>query len=203
MTTQVRTASATDAATIAYVVATAFHPLDVTRWLIPDPQERANRFPHYARILIDHAFEHGTIHITTDLNAVAVWLPHPLPDPPSYATKLAYACGVWTPRFQLLDQAMHHAHPQDLGPHDYLAFLAVMPQYQGQGCGAALLDHHHNYLDEHGRAAYLEASNTHSRKLYTHHGYTDCAPPLDLHYQGEPMYPMWRQPPTPGNNRLA
>jgi GNAT superfamily N-acetyltransferase len=195
----IRTASATDAATVAYVVATAFHPLDVCRWLIPDPTERADRFPDYFRILVDHAFGHGTVHVTTDLSAVAVWLSWPFPDPADYDTRLAAACGPWTPRFRMLDEAMHHAHPQDRGPHDYLAFLAVMPNAQGQGWGSALLTHRHTELDELGRPAYLEASNTRSRKLYEATGYRDCAPPLNLPYQGEPMFPMWRDPsPRPG-----
>ncbi len=193
-TPKIRTASVTDAPTVAYVVATAFHPLDVCQWLIPDPQERAARFPDYFRIMVDHAFQHGTVHVTTDLNAVAVWLSWPFPDPADYDTRLAAACGPWTPRFQKLDEQMHQAHPHDQGAHDYLAFLAVMPPSQGQRLGTALLEHHHTELDRQGRPAYLEASNTRSRKLYEATGYRDCAPPLDLRYQGESMFPMWRDP---------
>jgi hypothetical protein len=193
-TPQIRTASITDAATVAYVIATAFRPLDVCQWLIPDPHDRANRLPDYFRIMVDHAFQQGTVHVTADLNAVSVWLSWPFPDPADYDTRLRAACGLWTPRFNILDQAMHQAHPQDRGPHDYLAFLAVMPYSQGQGLGRALLEHHHAELDRGGRPAYLEASNIRSRKLYDATGYHDCAPPLCLPYQGEPMFPMWRDP---------
>jgi GNAT superfamily N-acetyltransferase len=81
----------------------------------------------------------------------------------------------------------------------FLAVLAIMPNAQGQGWGSALLTHRHTELDELGRPAYLEASNTRSRKLYEATGYRDCAPPLNLPYQGEPMFPMWRAPsPRPG-----
>ncbi|GIH16079.1 GNAT family N-acetyltransferase [Rugosimonospora africana] len=190
----IRTASVTDAATVAYVVATAFHSLDVCQWLIPDPRERAARLSDYFRIITDHAFRQGTVHVTTDLNAVAVWLSCPFPDPAGYDTRLAAACGPWTARFQNLDEQMYQAHPHDRGPHDYLAFLAVMPSAQGKGLGSALVEHHHAGLDRQRRPAYLEASNARSRKLYDRAGYRDCAPPLDLPYQGESLFPMWREP---------
>jgi GNAT superfamily N-acetyltransferase len=189
---RIRPAGSTDAATVAHVVATAFHPLDVCQWLTPDPQERASILPHYFRIITEHAFAHGTVEVSTDLAAVAVWLCVPFPDLVDYQDKLATACGAWTPRFRALDEAMHRAHPTDRGPHDYLALLAVMPERQGRGLGTALLQHHHTALDQQHRPAYLEASNSHSRKLYERHGYTDCATPLDLPYEGERMYPMWR-----------
>jgi GNAT superfamily N-acetyltransferase len=193
----IRTAGVTDTATVAYVVGTAFHPLDVCQWLIPDPQERATRFPDYFRIMVDHALKHGIVHITTDLNAAAVWLSYPFPDPDDYDIRLAAACGPWTPRVQLLDQAMHQAHPRDRGPHHYLAFLAVMPYCQGQGWGTALLEHHRTELDRQGCPAYLEASNTGSRRLYERAGYRACAAPLNLPYDGEQMFPMWREPQQP------
>jgi GNAT superfamily N-acetyltransferase len=189
---KIRRAIRSDAAAVARIVATAFHDLDICQWLVPDPTERASILPGHFRIVVDHAINHGAVETTADLAAVAVWLPSSAPDIPRYDAQLTAACGPWTPRFEALDAAMHHVHPTDRGPHDYLTLLAVMPDHQSQGLGTALLDHRHAVLDQAGRPAYLEASNSQSRKLYARHGYTDCADPLDLPYQGERMYPMWR-----------
>jgi ribosomal protein S18 acetylase RimI-like enzyme len=186
-----RRAEPDDAATVALLVATAFGDLDVCTWLVPDDAERARILPRYFSIVVDHAVTHGTVEVTADYSAAAVWLTAPFPDIPDYDTRLAAVCGRWTPRFRTLDEQMHHAHPHDV-PHEYLAFLAVAPAQQGRGAGTALLEHHHTILDAQRRPVYLEASNSRSRNLYTRHGYLDRAAPLDLPYHGEPMYPMWR-----------
>lgn len=191
---KIRPANRDETAAVALVVATAFYPLDVCQWLTPDVDQRLARMPGYFRIVTEHAFDHGTVQVAADLSAVGVWLSVPFPDIPDYDRRLAAACGPWTDRYQLLDAAMHHAHPSDRGPHDYLAFLAVLPEYQRHGLGTALLAHRHATLDAAGRPSYLEASNSRSRNLYTRHGYLDCGAPLDLPYRGERMYPMWRNP---------
>jgi len=187
--------------TVAGLVATAFNPLDVSQWLVPDPQERYDIFPHYFGIVVDHALECGTVHVTNDLTGAAVWLPVPHPEIPGYDDKIEAACGEWADRFRQLDAAMHKAHPTK-ADHDYLAFLAVHPTRQGHRYGTALLRHHLDHLDEAGRPAYLEASNSRSRDLYERLGWSDCAPTLDLPYQGERMYPMWRgrNPPNPATS---
>src|SRR5258706_10024415 len=193
MNPKISRAEAGDAATVAYVVARAFQHLDVCRWLIADDQERGRILPHYFRIVTDHAFTHGTVEVADDLSGVAVWLAAPLPDISGYDAALAAACGLWTPHFQLLDEAMHKAHPDaEATPHDYLAFLAAIPAEKGPGIGPGLLEHHHAVLDAAGRPAYLEASNRQSRRLYERHGYADCAESLNLPYRGERMQPMWR-----------
>jgi hypothetical protein len=77
-------ADATEAPQIAELIAVAFHSLDVARWLVPDPDRRAEVLPADFRILVEHAFAHGEVHTTTDRSAVAVWFPRdggPLPEP--------------------------------------------------------------------------------------------------------------------------
>jgi GNAT superfamily N-acetyltransferase len=189
----IRRAIRADAATAAQVVATAFGDLDVCRWLVPDPDQRTSILAGYFRIVVEHAITHGTVETVTDKSAVAVWLPSSALDIADHDAKVTAACGPWAPRFQALEAAMHQAHPTDRGPHDYLALLAVLPDHQNQGLGSALLDNRHAVLDHAGRPAYLEASNSRSRTLYLRCGYDDCAPALELPYEGEPVYPMWRQ----------
>ncbi|HEV7899732.1 MAG TPA: GNAT family N-acetyltransferase [Planosporangium sp.] len=194
----IRRAIRADAATAAQVVATAFCDLDVCRWLIPDAIDRPTVLAGYFRIVVDHAITHGTVETLTDKTAVAVWLPSSASDIPGHDATVAAVCGLWAPRFQALEAAMHQAHPTDRGPHEYLALLAVLPDHQNQGLGSALLDNRHAALDAAGRPAYLEASNSRSRGLYVRRGYVDCASPLNLPYDGEPVFPMWRAAqPTP------
>jgi hypothetical protein len=88
---KIRRAIRSDAAAVARIVATAFHDLDICQWLVPDPTERAAILPGHFRIVVDHAINHGTVETTTDLAAVAVWLPSSAPAIPRYGIQLTAA----------------------------------------------------------------------------------------------------------------
>ncbi|GAA1681682.1 GNAT family N-acetyltransferase [Fodinicola feengrottensis] len=190
----IRRADATEGAAVAQVIATSFHDLDVSQWLVPDPADRARIFPSYFRIVVDLALAHGTVLVAPDYSGVVVNLAVPGPDPEDYDERLAEACGPWVDRMQTLDEAMHGAHPTGRGAHDYCALFGVMPQYQNKGLGSALLNAWCEAMDSTGTPAYLEASNSNSRRFYERVGFVDCAEPLPLPYEGERMYPMWRDP---------
>jgi GNAT superfamily N-acetyltransferase len=120
--------------------------------------------------------------------------PEGVPDIPDYDQRLAAICGPYTKRFQLLDEAMHHAHPVGR-QHEFLALLAVSPDAQGGGLGAALLKVRHDVLDEAGIPAYLEASSLRSRQLYLRNGYVDLGQPFAVPDGPDPaMWPLWRDP---------
>ncbi|MGH3679400.1 MAG: GNAT family N-acetyltransferase [Natronosporangium sp.] len=186
-------ADATEAPQIAELIAVAFHSLAVARWLVPNPDRRAEVLPANFRIFVDHALAHGEVHITTDRSAVAVWFPRdsePLPEPVAYRHRVAVACGEATERFLLLDELFDKHHPNQ--PHHHLAFLAVQPTRQRRGLGSALLRHHHARLDARGMPAYLEATSRDSRDLYARHGYHQVmGEPFRLPDQ-TPIWPMWR-----------
>lgn len=187
----IRLADRADAA-IAELIAAAFHPLDVARWLIADDRERADVFPGYFRILLDHALDHGLVQTTTDRHAAAVWLPSDAPLPTDYDAHLTAAVGPYLDRFRVLEAAFDAHRPTSR--HQHLALLAVHPTHQNQGLGTALLDHHHRHLDTEQTPAYLEASSARSRQLYLHHGYRDF-PTAPFHVpdkDGPPIWPMWR-----------
>jgi GNAT superfamily N-acetyltransferase len=195
--TPIRRADPADAKSLAQVIADAFHDLPLCQWLVPDPAERRRVLPPHFQIYVEHGIQHGTVHTTDDRDAVSVWFagaPEGVPDIPDYDTRLTAACHPHTARFQLLDEAMHHAHPTGR-PHDHLALLAVSPARQGAGLGAALLEAHHEYLDEQGVAAYLEASSLRSRSLYLRHGYVDFGDTFAVPGGPDPtMWPLWRDP---------
>lgn len=178
---------------VAELIAAAFEPLAVTRWLVPDDAKREAVLADNFEILIDHAMRHGLVQATADRSGVAVWLPQvgePAPPPADYDARVAASCGEWTPRFQHLDELFEASHPHDA--HHHLAFLAIAPGCQGRGIGTALLRHHHATLDAEGVPGYLEASSERSRDLYARHGY-QVREPFRLP-DGTPFYPMWREP---------
>ncbi|QFU88782.1 N-acetyltransferase [Amycolatopsis sp. YIM 10] len=191
---EIRRARAAEAGPIAGLIATAFEPLDVSRWLVPEPAPRRATLAANFRILVEYVLAHGHIDVIGD-RAAAVWLPQEagvdLPPPPDYDARLLAACGPYTDRFLALDDAFAANHPHE--PHHHLAFLAVHPEVQGRGLGAALLRHHHARLDAAGTAAYLEASNLRATALYEREGYEFSGAPFHLP-DGPPFHPMWREP---------
>jgi GNAT superfamily N-acetyltransferase len=182
------------AGAVGAVIATAFHELPVSAWIIPPDEDRRRMLPPYFALFAEHALRYGDVYATADLSGVAVWFPNdsaPLPDIPDYDAKVEAITGHHAERCAALDAEMARHHPHD--PHHYLAFLAVLPGSQGRGLGSLLLAEHHGRLDAAGVAGYLEASSAGSRRLYLRHGYQDLGEPLTLP-DGPPMFPMWRPP---------
>jgi GNAT superfamily N-acetyltransferase len=180
---------------LSQVVADAFHDLAPSRWLIADPAARRKIFPGYFRLYVERAMTHGVVQTTDDRTAAALWIPADgdEPDPPAgYDARLRAATGRWIGRFLAFDAALDEHHPAGI-PHHHLALLAVRPDRQGEGAGTALLRSYHEILDHGpGAAAYLEASDLRTRRIYLRHGYADHGPPIALP-DGPLMYPMWRE----------
>ncbi|MEE6260161.1 GNAT family N-acetyltransferase [Plantactinospora sonchi] len=172
------------------MIAEAFLPLAPVAWLVPDPDQRRTILTANFRILVEHAFFYGEVHVLEDRSAVAVWFHRtsPMPPPVEYERRLAIACAPYTDRFRTLDKLFHTHQPTE--PHHHLAFLAVTPGKQSTGRGTALLHHHHARLDRVGLPAYLEASSDGSRDLYARHGYLPRQP-FQLP-DGVTFHPMWR-----------
>ena len=189
------TADPADTDVLSQVIADAFHDLAPSRWLLADPDARREIFPGYFRIYVEHALARGVVHTTPGRTAAALWMPtgvHPPVPDPGYGIRLTNATSPWTDRFRLFDKALERHHPAGV-PHHHLAILAVAPGRQSRGTGTALLRAHHASLDAAGMAAYLEASDPRTRRLYLAHGYEDHGLPIHL-ARGPLMYPMWRNP---------
>jgi GNAT superfamily N-acetyltransferase len=134
------------------------------------------------------------VHIPAGRTAAALWL-QAGPDFPAqhgdYEARLAAVTGRWAERFAAFDAVLDARHPA-IADHD-LAILAVQPDRQGQGTGAALLHACHQHLDHDVRTpACLAASDLRTCQNYLRHGYADHGPPGRL--PGGPlMYSMWRR----------
>lgn len=181
---------------LSELIAGAFHDLPPSSWLIGDPAARRQIFPAYFRIALEHGIEHGLVYTTPDWAGAALWMPAgiDLPTlPDGYDERLVSATAPWTGRFVAFDAALEARHPAGT-PHHHLALLGVRPGRQGRGTGTALLQAHHQTLDEIGMPAYLEASHRANRRLYLKHGYGDQGLPIQLPAGGPSLFPMWRQP---------
>jgi GNAT superfamily N-acetyltransferase len=196
MTPVIRAGDA-DAGPLSQVIADAFADLPPSRWLIADPVARRDIFPGYFRLFVEHVLASGVVHTTADRSAVALWLfvgdGHDA-GPADYENRLAALTSPWTDRFLAFDAALDQHHPAGV-PHHYLAMIAVRPDRQGAGVGAALLRSYLQSIDGQERApAYLEASSQRVHGLYLRHGYALGADaPFYLPDGGPPMWPMWRR----------
>jgi GNAT superfamily N-acetyltransferase len=193
--TEIIRAEPEDAAVLSAVIAEAFFDLPPSLWLIKDEASRRRIFPFYFRILVEHAIANGIVHTTPDRAAAALWLPagsEPPRPPDRYAERLRMVTTPWTSRFTEFDAALDSRHLAGTA-HHHLALLGVWPGQQGRGIGTALLQAHHDWLDQAGVAAYLEASCQRNRRLYRRNGYDDYGPPICL-TDGPQMFPMVRQP---------
>ena len=183
-----------DAKPLACLIAEAFHPLAPSKWLIPDDEARREIFPGYFRMYVEDAFSRGLVYTTEDLSAVALWLENPGTPHISdgwHGEMLEELTGVYAPRFRVFDRELDAHHPTGVA-HHHLAILAVHPKHQRCGMGTALLERHHQQLDETETPAYLEASDAETRELYLRHGYSDLGTGPIILPEGPRMYPMIR-----------
>ncbi|MET8862120.1 GNAT family N-acetyltransferase [Nonomuraea sp. NPDC004580] len=183
----IRTATPADAARAAELIATAFAGLRSVAYLVPERRRRHQVLADGFLIVVEHAIEHGAVHLIDD-EAAAVWIPYAegASEPADYDRRLGEATGEFADRFRLRDELFRRHHPTE--PHHYLACLAVHPDCQNQGLGTALLRHQHARLG--GLPVYLEASDPRNRDLYARHGY-QAREPFALP-DGALFWPMWR-----------
>jgi GNAT superfamily N-acetyltransferase len=87
---------------------------------------------------------------------------------------------------------MEGRHPRQPA-HRYLAFMGVVPEWQGKGLGTALMKPALDSLDAEGVPAYLESSTPRSRALYQRNGFV-VTDEFNLPSGGPPLWQMWREP---------
>jgi GNAT superfamily N-acetyltransferase len=198
--TAIRTACAEDLPVLADVLARAFQDDPVFAWSIPDPDERRARLPALFATFAEVFLPHDDTYLTEDLASVALWAPAGV-DP------LEGAPGAWfaqrcqellspddAARCLAVGELFEQHHPS--GPSAYLQLIGTVPEQQGHGRGSQLLRHALARCDEHGIAAYLEASTPANRRLYARHGFRTTGD-ITLPEDGPTVWPMWRDPTRP------
>lgn len=192
--TGIRTATAADRDAIARLLHEVFRDDPVSRWVFPDEGRREAGHPRLFGAFLDHGFAHGAVHVTADGAGAAVWFSvaggEVLGEEDLGARLEKVDPG--NDRLPTLGELTEAVHPLDRD-HAYLQAIAVTPDRQGQGLGAALLVPVLERCDREGLPAYLEASNAGSRRLYERLGFVCLEGTVDLP-DGPPMWPMWREP---------
>ncbi|MBW8736076.1 MAG: GNAT family N-acetyltransferase [Streptomyces turgidiscabies] len=198
MDVAIRTAGESDRELLVQLLDEAFQEDPVSVWVFPDPEHRRATHPRMMAAVLDIVLAEGRVDVTEDGSACALWLSVPADAHPDEAEQgddaiqLREAVEPGNARVELIGRLTSGIHPSGRA-HEYLWLIAVAPGSQGRGLGTALVQPVLDRCDREGVAAYLEASNVRSRKLYERLGFDLLGRPLDLP-DGPPMWPMWREP---------
>ena len=173
----------------------AFQGDPVSSWVFPDPARRREVHRHLMRAFLEISLAEGHVDLAADGTATALWIDVPAEpedgdeDGPA---QLRAAVDPDNERVELIGRLTGSVHPHGRA-HAYLLLIAVAPDRQGQGSGAALIAPVLERCDREGLPAYLEASSARSSRLYERLGFAHLGEPLRLP-DGPLMYPMWREP---------
>lgn len=186
-----------DVASLAGVLARAFHEDPVGAWLFPDATGRQRGLTRLFESEIQHVtLPHGECLTSRDGTGAALWLPpgHWKVPPLTLTRLLPRFMGIFGRRLTLILRGLfevekHHPSSDD---HFYLPFIGVQPDHQGFGIGSSLLKPVLERCDQSRVGAYLEATCAANRRLYERHGFT-VVREIQLP-DGPPVWPMWRSP---------
>jgi GNAT superfamily N-acetyltransferase len=194
----IRAAGEGDRELVVRLLDDAFQDDPVSGWIFPDTEYRRSTHHKLMAAFTDAVFADGRIDLAEDGAACALWLSMPgeahTTDGADEAVALRESVDPDNERVETIARLMDEVHPTGRA-HEYLWMIAVAPDRQGEGLGAALIRHVLDRCDREGLPAYLEASSERSAKLYERLGYTFTDTALDLP-DGPRMYPMWREPRT-------
>jgi GNAT superfamily N-acetyltransferase len=197
----IRTAGEDDRELVVRLLDEAFQDDPVSGWVFPEQGHRRATHPKLMAAFLDIVLAEGRVDLAEDGTGCALWLSVPADAHPENegeaaqdddAAQLREAVDPDNERVELIGQLTAAIHPSGRA-HEYLWMIGVAPDSQGQGLGAALIQHVLERCDREGVAAYLEASSARSRTLYERLGFVLLDRPLDLP-DGPRMWPMWREP---------
>lgn len=191
----------TDLEMVAETLGQAFDLDPVARWVTPDPQRRGTVLRAFFGLLVATTLADGEVHVRRDRRAAALWEP-PTQAPPDATAEAAFtdalhaAIGRDALRAGTAMELLAAWRPAT--PAWHLTFVGVLPQLQGRGAGTALLRPMLDRCDATALPVLLEASTADSRRLYERLGFEAVGEVL-LPDGGPPVWPMWREPRTPGS----
>jgi GNAT superfamily N-acetyltransferase len=154
----------------------------------------------FAGTLFDLRVGAGSVWVTDDLAAVALWEPPGGAGLPTGAVDAAWAryrrlAGpvAWA-RLQAYDDAVTRAHP--VGRYWYLGVLATRPDHRGRGLATAVMAPALSSADRDGLHSCLETSTQDNRDFYQRRGFTEA---VEVPLVGGPVtWWLTRRPRHPG-----
>jgi ribosomal protein S18 acetylase RimI-like enzyme len=167
----VRTANASEEASVIDTLRLAFVADPALRWVWPTPGKYLSCFYRFAKDFGGEAFSNGSAHYVGNYSGAALWLPpNVYPDVDSLV-ELLQSSGSDEAKRDCLEmfEKMGSFHPGE--PHWYLPLLGVDPFHHGKGLGSALMRHATMIFDQDGKLAYLESSNSRNVPFYKNHGF--------------------------------
>jgi ribosomal protein S18 acetylase RimI-like enzyme len=191
-TPTIRTATTSDEASAIAVVVLAFGADPAARWTWPDPQQYLMHFPDFVKVLGGKAFAHAGAYCMDGHAGAALWLPPQVRPDEDALTALLQRTGSASAQKDLsaVFEQMARYHPQE--PHWFLPFIGIDPSRQGNGYGAALMEHALVPCDRDRTLAYLESSNPKNIPFYERHGF-ELLGTIQVG-ASPPIFPMLRKP---------
>ncbi len=191
----VRSGRASEAETLANIIAEALYDDPPNVWAFPNPARRREILPRFFRLFVDASIESGGAFTFDDPVAVSLWFPPGWEMSDEQASTFDEAvraiAGEYAESGPLaIVGAIGEVHPKD--PHWYLAFACTRPREQGRGLGTELIRHVLDRCDAERHPAYLEATSERNRALYERLGFR-VTKRIELP-GGPPMWCMWREP---------
>ena len=127
---KIKTATASDEASVIAVMLLAFGTDPAARWTWPDPQRYLEHFPKFVETLGGKAIAHGGAHCIDGYAGAALWLPPGVGPEEEKLTELFHRTAHEPSKKDALAvfEQMGSYHPQE--PHWFLPFIGVDPSRQ-------------------------------------------------------------------------
>jgi GNAT superfamily N-acetyltransferase len=182
---------------VSEVLCLAFYDDPVWSWAFPDAERRMEQYRTWWGLFIQSALPRGSIWMTEDGGAAALWVPPGEPELNDEAEArveplLREELGAHAEPVLTLLERFEASHPHD-APHYYLSLLGTHPNHRGQGKGMALLRKNLERIDAEGFPAYLESTNPVNHQRYEGVGFVQVAE-FSAPDGGPTAACMWRDP---------
>lgn len=192
-----RTAIFPDVPAIRTLLAYAYAPDPLMRWIFPDESQRLDATAAWLGLFVEQYVAAEQVQVTGDaeISAVAVWRMPGDPQPPGgILPSIGGLLGslVGAERAAEVGNALHAiSSVTPTQPFAYLQFLAVRPEKQRQGLGMTLLKAGIAEAERRGLGIHLETTNADNLAFYRAHGFT-VTQTLRLPPGGPELWAMYR-----------
>jgi GNAT superfamily N-acetyltransferase len=171
----VKRATEAEAEQLTELFALAFYDDPTWSWAFPDPGGRLEHLRAWWSLYVHSALPYGSIWMTDDGGAAAVWIPPGEPelsaaDEAKVEPLLRERVGSHADDVLTLLDSFESNHPRGT-PHYYLGLLGTHPDHRGRGKGMGLLAANLAQLDALDMPAYLESSNRANDHRYERLGF--------------------------------